>query len=59
MNGVDKALIEYCTAWENGDLNGSDGGGPVGIWTWGANEIIIEYSLSFRNSNGGKNTVRN
>ena len=29
---VDGGLIDGCVAWNNGALNGSGGGGPVGLW---------------------------
>ena len=32
---VDGAIIEHCRAYENGNLNDYEGGGPVGIWAWG------------------------
>ncbi len=49
---VDGALIEHCRAYENGKLNDSEGGGPVGIWTWDANRIVIQFNESHHNRTG-------
>jgi hypothetical protein len=52
LAGVDGGRIAWCTAHGNGAHNGHQGGGPVGIWWWGARNAVIEHSLSFNNSNG-------
>jgi len=54
ISGCDGGLVEYCTAYNNGELNAHWGGGPVGIWTWEADSVIIQYCLAYNNSDGGK-----
>lgn len=49
---VDGALIEHCRAYENGKLNDYEGGGPVGIWTWDANRVVIQFNESHHNRTG-------
>jgi hypothetical protein len=51
-----KVTIEYCTATNNGWDMPRQGNGPVGIWAYEADSVIIQYCLSFRNktSNGGQ-----
>ncbi len=50
MNG---ALIDRCVAYENGFECTATGGGPVGIWSWDSNNVIIQYSESYKNGNAG------
>ena len=49
---VDSATIEYCRAYENGNLNDYEGGGPVGIWVWDANRVVIQFNESHHNRTG-------
>ena len=49
---VDGALIEHCRAYENGRLNDYEGGGPVGIWTWDSNRVVIQFNESHHNRTG-------
>ncbi len=49
---VNGALIENCHAYENGNLNDYEGGGPVGIWVWDANRVIIQFNESHHNRTG-------
>jgi hypothetical protein len=49
---VDGATIEYCRAYENGRLNDYEGGGPVGIWAWDANRVVIQFNESHHNHTG-------
>lgn len=46
------ALIERCSAWENGDLCRSPVGGPVGIWLCESDRSVIRGCLSYRNRTG-------
>ena len=52
LSQVDGATIEQCEAYENGELNSSEIGGPVGIWTWDSNRVLIQYSRSHHNRTG-------
>ena len=49
---VDGALIERCRAYENGGLNDYEGGGPVGIWVWDANRVVMQFNESHHNRTG-------
>jgi hypothetical protein len=52
----DSVIIDHCTATNNGWDMPRQGNGPVGIWTWQSDHIIIQYCISYRNktSKGGK-----
>ena len=52
VGDVDVGVIEYCEAYNNGYACRADSG-PVGIWTWQANNVIIQYSESHHNRTGG------
>jgi hypothetical protein len=49
LSGVEDALVEYCEAWNNGELNGGPEGGPIGIWAWEAARVIIQFCESHHN----------
>jgi hypothetical protein len=42
-------LIEYCTATNNGWDMPRLGNGPVGIWAYEADSVIIQHCISYRN----------
>src|SRR5436190_17235380 len=42
-------LIEYCTATNNGWDMPRIGNGPVGIWPYEADSVIIQHCISYRN----------
>jgi hypothetical protein len=46
---VDGALVESCTAYENGEFNDSDAGGGFGIWAWDSNAVVIQHSEAYAN----------
>ena len=52
----DSVMIDHCTATNNGWDMPRRGNGPVGIWTWQSDHVIIQYCISYRNktSEGGK-----
>jgi hypothetical protein len=49
LGNVNGATVEHCTAYSNGADNSSTGGGPVGIWAYNANAVVIEYNQSYAN----------
>jgi hypothetical protein len=51
-----KVIIEYCAATNNGWDMPRIGNGPVGIWAWEADSVIIQNCISYRNktSKGGE-----
>ena len=52
LSQVDGATIEHCEAYENGKLNSCEDGGPVGIWTWDSNRVLIQFNRSHHNRTG-------
>jgi len=48
LSDIDRGTVEYSQAYGNGALNTHDGG-PVGIWAWDANAIVIQYNESHHN----------
>lgn len=51
-----KVLIDHCTAANNGWDMPRIGNGPVGIWCYEADSVIIQHCISYRNktSKGGE-----
>jgi hypothetical protein len=54
VHDVDAGCIDGCTAFGNGGLCRSRGGGPVGIWAWASRKVVIQNCVSVRNRTGGK-----
>ncbi|MDU0369196.1 right-handed parallel beta-helix repeat-containing protein [Hymenobacter endophyticus] len=52
LAGIDGALVEHCEAYNNGWLNSNPGGGPVGIWGWLCNNLVIQDCESHHNRSG-------
>ena len=52
ISGVDGAVIEYCEAFNNGELNRSTAGGPIGIWAWESSNVVIQFCESHHNKTG-------
>ena len=51
LSGVDGGTIEYSVAHDNG-ARSLAGSGPVGIWTYDSNNVVIQFSESYRNTTG-------
>jgi hypothetical protein len=49
---VNAATIERCVSFNNGENNNWWAGGPVGIWTWDANNVVIQFNESYGNKTG-------
>ena len=49
VSGVQGGLIEYCEAANNGWDMPWDGNGPVGIWAWRSNNVVIQHCVSHDN----------
>ena len=52
LSGIDGALIEKCTAYHNGWMNANPAGGPVGIWGYCCNNLVIQHCESHHNMSG-------
>jgi peptidoglycan/LPS O-acetylase OafA/YrhL len=53
LSDVDGGVIQHCVAWENGRSCSATAGGPVGIWAWDSNEVVIQCNESYGNLTGG------
>jgi hypothetical protein len=49
LSGITNAIIEFCESYNNGELDDTGGGGPIGIWYWEVHNGIIQYSYSHDN----------
>ena len=49
VGACDSVLIEYCEALENGWDMPRRGNGPVGIWAWHADHVMIQHCISHNN----------
>ena len=49
VSGVVSATVRNVTAYRNGEMNDNHGGGPVGIWTYDADQINISNCTSYEN----------
>ena len=47
--GSDSVLIDHCTATNNGWDMPRIGNGPVGIWAYATDHLIIQYCISYGN----------
>lgn len=54
IGGVTKGLIEYCEAMNNGWDMPREGNGPVGIWAYQSDSIIIQYCYAHDNKTSEK-----
>jgi hypothetical protein len=50
---VNGATIERCLSYDNGELCNYDNGGPIGIWTYDSNAVLIQFNESHSNKSGG------
>jgi hypothetical protein len=53
LGDVDGGTIERSIAWNNGGLCNFSGGGPIGIWAWDSNAVVIQSNESYANKTGG------
>lgn len=54
LGQVDGATIEHCKVYDNGRHNDCDVGGPVGIWAWDSNRVLIQRNESHHNRTNSK-----
>jgi len=52
--GVDGGTVEYCRATNNGWDQPWEGNGPVGIWAWNCNKIVIQHCIAHNNRTNPK-----
>ncbi len=49
LGDVHGALVEHNISWNNGANNDNPGGGPVGIWAWDSDQVVIQRNESYGN----------
>lgn len=54
LGDVETSLIEYSYAFRNGANNNFGGGGPVGIWAYNADRMVIQFNQSYSNRSATK-----
>jgi hypothetical protein len=53
LSSVDGGIIEYCTAYNNGEFSDDpETGGPIGIWFWDTRNGVIQFCESYDNKTG-------
>ncbi|HEU0112139.1 MAG TPA: right-handed parallel beta-helix repeat-containing protein [Flavisolibacter sp.] len=52
VSGFNGGVIEYSEAYNNGQNNAGEGGGPVGIWVYDTKNITIQFCESHHNKAG-------
>jgi len=50
---VTGCVIEYCEAMNNGWDMPRKGNGPVGIWAWNADRVVIQFCVAHHNKSPG------
>jgi hypothetical protein len=53
LSAVDGAVVEFCEAYNNGWLCDTQGGGPVGIWTYDSHNVVIQFCEAYDNKSTG------
>jgi len=53
VGAVKGCVIEYCEAMNNGWDMPREGNGPVGIWAWNADEVVIQFCVAHHNKSPG------
>ncbi|MGZ5506633.1 MAG: right-handed parallel beta-helix repeat-containing protein [Limisphaerales bacterium] len=53
LGDVSGGLVEYCVAHDNGKNNLVQGEGPVGIWTYDAQFVTLQFNESHHNHTSG------
>jgi len=55
LSSVDGGVIEYCTAYNNGEFSDDpNSGGPIGIWFWDTRNGVIQFCESYDNKTGNQ-----
>jgi hypothetical protein len=53
VGNVRNGTIEYCEAMNNGWDMPRKGNGPVGIWAWNSDRVVIQFCISHDNKSPG------
>ncbi len=54
ISGTDSAVVEYCLAKNNGWDQPWEGNGPIGIWAYHSNNVIIQHCIAHSNKTNPK-----
>lgn len=52
LGRTDGGVIEYSVAYNNGAAN-TNSAGPVGIWAYDSNNVVIQHNLAYANRSAG------
>lgn len=53
VGGVKRGIIEFCEAMNNGWDMPREGNGPVGIWAWHSDQVVIQHCIAHHNKSPG------
>ncbi len=53
VGGVKRGTIEFCEAVNNGWDMPRQGNGPVGIWAWNSDQVVIQRCIAHHNKSPG------
>ncbi len=54
ISGTDSVVVEYCLAKNNGWDQPWEGNGPIGIWAFHSNNVIIQHCIAHSNKSNKK-----
>lgn len=54
VGNTNNSVIEYCQAMNNGWDMPRKGNGPVGIWAWNADNVVIQFCIAHDNKSPGQ-----
>ena len=54
ISGTDSAVVEYCLAKNNGWDQPWEGNGPIGIWAFHSNNVVIQHCVAHSNKTNRK-----
>jgi len=54
VGNINNAVIEYCRAMNNGWDMPRKGNGPVGIWAWNTDNVVIQFCIAHDNKSPGE-----
>jgi hypothetical protein len=54
ISGTDGAIVEYCLAKNNGWDQPWEGNGPIGIWAFHSNNVVIQNCIAHSNKTNAK-----
>ncbi|MHC4912442.1 MAG: right-handed parallel beta-helix repeat-containing protein, partial [Planctomycetota bacterium] len=53
LSAVDGGTIEFCEAYDSGSWCMAEGGGPLGIWCWEAENLVFQFNEVYNQKTSG------